>query len=604
MPLRSGVAAKRPAVPKREPIGHVRRSQQITTYGVGALVAVDDQSFIVGALDLWKDDPGLVIREPRLERWLGVEAFRLPPSDDPSSGDGVVVRRFPVWYSCSRCEDLQEYRRFGSAANNVCNVCRTTLTPSRFIVACDHGHIDDFPYWKWVHYRDTSDLEPCRGGSLKLRSTGRSAALRSIVISCSCGRESTMEGAFGRTALISRGIHCDGGKPWSGPGVRDTGCDETPRTMQRGSSAAWFPIIRSALSIPPWSQRLQRLIDQYFDIWADEDDAVVLRQADKKLGASGYEPQEVLRAVQQRKALIEAGRVAQDEVPGGFEAGEELRRQEFKELCHTVEEGGEDVDFVCVPPDGADAVPPPEGLGRTMLVKRLREVRTLTSFVRVDMPSPVDPPARRVRLASDAVRWLPAVEVVGEGVFLRIDDRHLADWERRESVLKRADIVRTRHEEALRRRSGDARIISRVSPRYLLVHTLAHALINEWSLDAGYSASALRERLYVDEAEMAGLLIYTATSDSAGSLGGVVAQGLPERLAVTLRSALARASWCSADPLCMEADATGTDSLNLAACHACVLLPETSCETYNTILDRAMLVGTREDPKLAYFDAE
>jgi hypothetical protein len=134
----------------------------------------------------------------------------------------------------------------------------------------------------------------------------------------------------------------------------------------------------------------------------------------------------------------------------------------------------------------------------------------------------------------------------------------------------------------------------------VLLHTLAHVLINEWSLDAGYPAAALRERLYSDE-EMAGLLIYTATSDSAGSLGGLVAQGEPERLAATTRSAIRRSSWCSADPLCVEAEASGTDGINLAACHACVMLPETSCEHNNGLLDRALLIGTPEDPTIGFF---
>jgi hypothetical protein len=100
---------------------------------------------------------------------------------------------------------------------------------------------------------------------------------------------------------------------------------------------------------------------------------------------------------------------------------------------------------------------------------------------------------------------------------------------------------------------------------------------------------------------MAGLLLYTATSDSAGSLGGIVAQGEPDRLAHTLQAALARTAWCSNDPLCMESEAAGVDNVNLAACHACVLLPETSCETNNSFLDRAMLIGTPTGTVPGYF---
>ncbi len=134
----------------------------------------------------------------------------------------------------------------------------------------------------------------------------------------------------------------------------------------------------------------------------------------------------------------------------------------------------------------------------------------------------------------------------------------------------------------------------------VLLHTLAHVMIHEWSLDSGYPAASLRERIYSGDG-MAGVLIHTATSDSAGSLGGLVAQGEPDRLAKALRSAVRRAEWCSTDPLCLETEISGTGGTNLAACHACVMLPETSCEHNNGLLDRALLVGTPEDPSLGFF---
>lgn len=284
-----------------------------------------------------------------------------------------------------------------------------------------------------------------------------------------------------------------------------------------------------------------------------------------------------------------------------FEANSDLRKEEFHQLRNETHESAENIDFVCVPPVGAGSHRLPDGIGQTMLVKRLREVRVLTSFTRVDIPMPTDPKSRRAALSSGQIGWLPAIEVNGEGVFIRLDDERLRDWEQHREVGERAWIIRDRHVGALKQRAANRAVPSPVTARFVLVHTLAHILINEWSLDAGYPAGALRERLYVDDAEMAGLLIYTATSDSAGSLGGVVSQGDPEQLAGALRSALDRASWCSADPLCMEAEASGAESLNLAACHACVLLPETSCELGNTILDRAMLVGTPEETAIGFF---
>jgi hypothetical protein len=125
---------------------------------------------------------------------------------------------------------------------------------------------------------------------------------------------------------------------------------------------------------------------------------------------------------------------------------------------------------------------------------------------------------------------------------------------------------------------------------------LAHILINQLVYECGYGTAALRERLYVSadlSAPMAGILLYTAAGDSEGTLGGLVRLGRPELFGPMMQRALSRASWCSADPVCSEhLGGQGSRQANLAACHACVLLPETSCETMNDGLDRAMIVGT------------
>jgi hypothetical protein len=144
-----------------------------------------------------------------------------------------------------------------------------------------------------------------------------------------------------------------------------------------------------------------------------------------------------------------------------------------------------------------------------------------------------------------------------------------------------------------------------IIPRFVLLHTLAHLLINQLSFDCGYGSSSLRERIYCDEQHedrpMNGILIYTASGDSEGTMGGLVRQGLPGRLENTVIRALRTSSWCSADPICMESRGQGPDSCNLAACHCCGLLPETSCEEGNRLLDRATVVGTPEDGSLGLF---
>ncbi|WP_327088231.1 DUF1998 domain-containing protein [Nonomuraea sp. NBC_01738] len=599
----------------KKPLGAVRRAQTITTYGVGSMIAIEDQSYIVSGIDSWRIWPSDVIYEPRLQHWLGVARFQLPPADEPPSGNGIKVRLFPEWYTCASCKKLQTFKGFGSPeGQSICGDCDGPLNPSRFVIACENGHLDDFPYFDWLHrksQRTTGENEEVRH-ELTLESTGRTASLRSVVIKCSCGvRPASLEGAFGRNAMKELGIKCGGRRPWLGWKTNEPGCSVTPRTLQRGASAAWFGLTRSALSIPPWSATLQQRINPRYGEWSellDEvPDQVIIKMIAKSdvVDDGRFTPEQVLEALRRRRELESSALPDSDEQPL-LESANELRREEYAQLSDGTGNVDRGENFECVPAV-ADGTPLPYGLKRSMLVKRLREVRALESFTRVELPDPAGGDKRRSAMAKKAIDWLPAIEVSGEGVFITIDEELLREWEQRSGPRTRAHKIWTNHTSLLRsraERAGSQRppsdIKSPVTARYILLHTLAHVLVNEWSLDCGYPAAALRERLYVDK-DMAGILIYTATSDSAGSLGGVVAQGEHRKLHEELEAGLDRTQWCSQDPPCMESEASGLDSLNLAACYACVLLPETSCETNNVFLDRAMLVGTPEDPSTGFF---
>ena len=100
---------------------------------------------------------------------------------------------------------------------------------------------------------------------------------------------------------------------------------------------------------------------------------------------------------------------------------------------------------------------------------------------------------------------------------------------------------------------------------------------------------------------MAGILIYTAASDSDGTLGGLVGLGAPEKLGMILQKALSRAKTCSSDPICSQHDYKADWSLHGAACHACSFAAETSCEVGNRYLDRALVVPTYSQKDVAFF---
>ncbi|MGY1455547.1 DrmB family protein [Streptomyces sp. SS8] len=608
----SGTAVRQEKV-RRAPLGSVRRAQQITTYGVGAMIAIGDQSYIVSGLDTWDIGDADILSEPRLQQRLGVNGFRLPPAASAPTGKGVKVRRFPETYSCPKCCALRPFRDFGGRRNdNLCGDCEAPLVPSRFVVACAHGHLDEFPYWRWLHARRGEERRARRGcdrtkARLTLHSEGRTASLRGIVIKCDCGESGSLEGAFSRDAMDALGITCRGGRPWFGRGAREANCASPLRVLQRGSSAAWFPNVASALSIPPWHRKLMQLVERHKRHLVNKSDERIEEYARDEgwLDKGRYGVEEVIGAV---RTLESAGEQPQEDPEENteFEAAGRIRQEEYRQLCRETPENPENQHFVCLPPENAGELEAP-GIGQIMLVKRLREVRALHSFTRIEpLAWTREDRERAVKVAlDDDIDWLPAIEVIGEGVFVALDREKLSAWESLagpNSPEARAQRLRRNHERHLRRHARDRNVPVRSSltSRFVLLHTLAHALINEWSLDCGYPASAIRERLYVNE-EMAGVLLYTATSDSAGSLGGIVAQGDPEKLANSLKSALERISWCSADPLCMESDASGVNSLNLAACHACVLLPETSCEMNNIFLDRALLIGTPDEKIPGFF---
>ena len=225
----------------QKPKGEIRRSQLITTYGIGAIVAVEDESFMVAGTDRWDPAPPN-LHEPRLERRLQVNGFRVPPATE-DRGDIPVVR-FPTWAHCPSCRRLDKHTRLTSIFKNLCNACSVPLIPSRFVICCPKGHIDDFPYFNWVHAGS-----PRTDGEhhMTIDTAGNTASLSDIVIRCSCRKRATMDGAFYRTAMTGV-TRCAGRRPWLADYESD--CDEIPRVLQRGASNVWVQPLDGGTAAP------------------------------------------------------------------------------------------------------------------------------------------------------------------------------------------------------------------------------------------------------------------------------------------------------------------------------------------------------------------
>lgn len=553
-----------------------RRSQLLSTYGIGGLFPSETTSFMIAGLDEWNEARAFPVSEPRLARSLHVRELRLPPA---GTARDVPVIRFPQTQVCPSC------RRIGSLFDlakdwNVakCAQCKdkSLLTPFRLITACAKGHIDEFPYYRWLHKGQTGSGDK---HEMRLESLGRTSSLADLMLKCTCGvPPKSLDGTFGSKALAEFG-NCRGNRPWLGSDFKED-CAEIPRVVQRGASNVWFPAVRSAISIPPYSEALSKYVDKHWVVLQNPD-AVNNALLETVAAASNgkFTVDQIVLEIDRRRGSEDDEDLTEDA----------LRRQEYQALIDGRDEEGIDSDFVCLPMDLDPGLP--ELVTEVRKVTRLREVRALYGFSRLDGVNELGADGL-CELSHDRKSWLPAIEVIGEGVFMALDREALNTWARKPFAQERRKLLqRAAHRQAVEFGRAEAATVDIIK---VAVHTLAHVVIDQLSLDAGYPAAALRERLFVDD-DLAGLLIYTASSDSAGSLGGVASQAEPDRFASAIREGLVRLSWCSADPVCVESKASGTDALNLAACHACVLVPETSCELNNTYLDRALLFGSHED---------
>src|SRR5215208_6043689 len=271
---------------------------------------------MVAGIDRWGiSDPNL--HEPRLERELMVSGFVVPPATD--EGDVPVVR-FPRWYSCPKCKRLNEHRKLTTFESNVCGDCNRTLVPSRFVMVCPRGHIDDFPYIRWVHAGRPEEGVP---HILSIEARGATASLRDIEIQCSCGRKRTMDKAFDKFALRDV-TKCFGNRPWLGRDQED--CDQSVRTLQRGASNVWFASHRSVISIPPWSDTAFQLLDRHWDVFRALSPAV-LGPTIESIGltaGTGFTTEDLVEAVHERKRRQEGA--------AGPMSEEAIRYDEYRAL--------------------------------------------------------------------------------------------------------------------------------------------------------------------------------------------------------------------------------------------------------------------------------
>lgn len=582
----------------------LRLSEIVSPFGVGAIVDVRGQSLIAADTSWWDKRFSPEIHCDRLLHRIGAGILREPPThagrvakDTP----GLLYWRFPQWRFCERCTKLSLLtRRDKGKWTNQCE-CGGALVPMRYVAICDKGsHLQDVPWFKWAHRGSdagvTEAVRFCRAyNELKFVRAGKyGEGLKSLRVECSaCKRSRPLSELVLKSALQRDGIKCDGRQPWQ-EGSSGTACEHPLVAAQRGATGNYVAERLTALDIPEERPQSVELADRirghvYFEKVVADNGGPQAEMVSEWIASD-------LETTREYVLDVAAG-------DGGESDGPllDLKDGEWAAFLKKLEAGGRDTsasDFVV---DGwamrAHAEWPAELSDRISAVgqvRRVREVRALLGFRRHS----ADADLILADLGPDAKRQpvYPAIEMFGEGIFIKFDEAILSAWENDNRVRARAGILIER-----RNASEWSHRLDVPEPRYVALHTIAHLLIRRLAFASGYSSASLQERIYANSSRVdrtAGILIYTAAGDAQGTLGGLVRLGAPDKLVPLLLAALDDADVCSNDPVCIESDSQGASNLNLSACHGCSLVSETSCETSNRLLDRQLVLGGTNTPGL------
>ena len=599
----------------------VRLSHLLRDCSVGAIVRGPDSLMVVQDIRTW-DRPGNDPMEreiryvERVRSALGIDqALCAPPravERDGSVIGWIPALRFPTWMRCQACglmhrapwrrprtdnDDGLNQNSADSRNVTACEGCDGRLEQTPWVLVHEDGYLADVP-WHNLAHEDTRNPEQrqCRPdwtqSYLRLTDAGTNRRL-----DCTRCRSSA---SFSSSAMPR--IQFPPGT-WQQPWVREPPPqipDGPALLVEINDVRVHSHVTRTALVIPPESRIPRRTLTHR--LYCSTRSLERIRNARNSLARRG-----VIRQLATDFGC-EPGEIetAREEIERGYPlfgkavTARDLLADEHQALAEVIPDLREDEDFVTEhhteawkrlgrTTESEIARQAVKVVDRVIAVNRLKEILVLKGFRRAGGDSPVPPD-----ITGESVS-LPALELYGEGIFFTLDEPLLQRWEEDERVCERADVFAKRY--VSRDIQSAPELEFEVSPRFLLCHTLAHLLIRQLDAEAGYPAASLKERIYCQTGgeRMAGILVYVAVPDEEGSLGGLMELARPERFLRLLTSSLEAAAWCSLDPVCAEQEGHGPDLLNRAACHACVLVPETSCAFGNALLDRVFVKGAMPD---------
>jgi hypothetical protein len=621
--------------------GEIRQSQLLTTFGSGSMVDLPDRSVVISGLNYWHGQRNIITEERLRQKvnqllqdptgtWANIELCTPPqpyPNED-SRQHRIEAFVFPGWFLGQVEESYgpnNKYRtrplEYWSAIRSdpKFNGKKVEWVPVRFVQACVNGHLSDIDWRGFVHEDFKTDCKQ----QLWLDEAGSGNDFDEIFVRCECKKRRP----FSQTKLKNSRVlgDCQGEMPWrkkdkepciglvldqNTGDLRETGRAEPNRLLVRSASNAYFSHTLSVISIPDKTQELYKALNEFYEGDLEEienlDELISTIRRKRYAKLHSFDPEAVWNAIQNRKEGVKENTEDRSIKLVELEALLQTPLEHSPEAQQNKSKDNLDFEAAKRSPDSIP-VPWKPYLNQVVLVHRLREVIAQVGFTRFESSLPdvaageLDINPRRASLGRD-MKWVPTIENKGEGIFLSFDTQAVETWVKSPHAKKRNEVLEQSYLQWL-----DSRGIPRNNSKYpglayILLHTLSHLLITEIALDCGYSASAIKERIYAMVGEGYGILLFTSATGSEGSLGGLV--NLGHNIENHLRRALQRGRLCSNDPICAQHDPTNMDEdrfLHGAACHGCLLIAETSCENRNEFLDRALVVNTIANTQAAFF---
>jgi len=596
----------------KRPHGQIRQSQLLTSFGPGSMLDLPNHSILVGGLDSWPTGGDEVI-EPRLVEKLKMlfdpplQTLRLyappPDLDDPTAQQtGITAWQFPEWFITQDVEAagggigrsrMLIHRRMLTKGKFIDDSKKKrSVVPIRFVRACRNGHIGDIDWYPFAHGGKTD----CHR-QLWIDERGTTGDLSEVWVRCECGKgeRSMLEASHQKLKALGP---CDGNRPWLGPYTKEK-CGDSSRLLIRSASNAYFSQLMSVISLPDRNENIREAVEAVWDFIGEVQDVGELKYERKKakvqVALEGFADEEVFAEIKVRR-----GQSAQ--------LATTVKQAEIETLSASKPDMGDDR------PDGnfyARNLSKDQwnaswmkSIERVILVHRLREVIAQVGFTRFEAISPdidgeLEMGVQRASLARE-VSWLPAIENRGEGIFVQFDKAAVEAWLRREDVVKRGVALEQGFQAWVDEHKSSKRNFPGLP--YILLHSFSHLMLTAVSLECGYPSSSIRERIYAIPDVGYGILLFTATSDAEGTLGGLVQVG--RQIKEHVRNALGLGELCSNDPVCAQHDPPNPHErrfLHGAACHGCLLISETSCEQHNDFLDRALVVPTLDNLGIEFF---